>query len=111
MEQVIGMIVQGIGWAGAAAMLMAYHLVATRKIAPDSMTYHALNVSGAVGLALVCLWTQAWPSVVTNLAFIAIGLFVVFSTKRHLLGGRGRGAVLSRGSFPSPLTPMGRGFF
>ncbi|WP_371176652.1 hypothetical protein ABYF34_05070 [Buchananella felis] len=85
MSQAATSVIAALGWVGAAATMGAYFLVASKRIAPDSLRYHALNISGAFLLAAACTVTGAWPSMVANAVFIGIGLHLVFTTKRAYL--------------------------
>jgi hypothetical protein len=41
-----------IGWAGAAALLVAYAMVSSKKFEGDSIPYQFLNVVGSLLLAV-----------------------------------------------------------
>ena len=38
-----------LGWTGAAASIIAYYLVSSKRFAPDSLRYHCLNVARSAG--------------------------------------------------------------
>lgn len=80
-----GIIVSVLGWIGALATFSAYYLVSAKKLAPDSLKYHALNMGGASLLAIMCVYAGAWPSVVSNTIFVLIGINVILTTKRHYI--------------------------
>ncbi|MCD4550279.1 MULTISPECIES: CBU_0592 family membrane protein [unclassified Schaalia] len=73
-----------LGWIGAAGSMCAYYLVSTGRVAPDSLRYHALNVSACLLLAVTCLATGSWPSMVTNLLFVLIGLRMTWRVRDRL---------------------------
>ena len=78
------------GWVGTAALLLAYGLVSTRRLAGDSVPYQALNVAGGALVLINSFHHGAMPSVAVNVFWIAIGLFAlsrVFAGK----AGNGRG--------------------
>ncbi|WP_394827069.1 CBU_0592 family membrane protein [Pendulispora albinea] len=76
-----------IGWLSAAILLSAYALVSMRKLESDGATYQVLNIVGSVGLATNSAAMGAWPSVVTNLIWIAIGLVAFARIIPSLLRG------------------------
>jgi hypothetical protein len=41
-----------IGWVGAAALLVAYAMVSSKKLEGDSAVYQSLNILGSLFLAL-----------------------------------------------------------
>ncbi|WP_230298015.1 CBU_0592 family membrane protein [Actinomyces provencensis] len=74
-----------LGWVGAVCSLLAYWTVSTQRVAPDSLRYHALNMVACALLAVACLVTRAWPSVVTNLIFIVIGVRMTWRVRDRLV--------------------------
>lgn len=65
------------GWVGTAALLLAYGLVSTRRLAGDSVPYQALNVAGGALVLVNSFYHGAMPSVAVNVFWIAIGLFAL----------------------------------
>jgi len=61
------------GWAGAAALLLAYGLVTSGRLSPRGGAFQALNLAGSLGLAANSGYHGAWPSVALNLVWMAIG--------------------------------------
>lgn len=115
-----------LGWIGALCSLLAYWTVSTQRVAPDSLRYHALNMVACALLAMACLATRAWPSVVTNLIFIVIGVRMTWRVRdrlvirlraewaalsEHLVGVRGRIAsarrMRGRGGAPAEEPALG----
>jgi hypothetical protein len=68
------MIVDVVGWAGAALLLLAYWLVSTRRLRAEGVPFQLVNLGGAGMLAANSAWYGAWPSVALNGAWMAIGL-------------------------------------
>lgn len=89
-EELLSTLVSLVGWAGAAVTIGAYALVTNGRVSPSSVAYQGLNIGGAAALALSATASGAWPSAVTNLIWIAIGIQAVLSLKhvpvRHLTG-------------------------
>lgn len=73
------------GWLGAAAFLAGYFLVSRGRLAGDSLRYQALNIIGAVLLMTNCAYTGAWPSAVSNVFYLGVGLTIIFTVKRAYL--------------------------
>lgn len=88
MNNVVDILISCIGWVGAFATFSAYYLVSSKRLAPDSLKYHALNMGGAALLAIMCFSAGAWPSVVSNTIFMLIGINVILTTKRKHLFSR-----------------------
>lgn len=65
------------GWIGTAALLLAYGLVSTRRLAGDSVPYQALNLVGGALVLVNSFYHGAMPSVAVNVFWIAIGLFAL----------------------------------
>lgn len=93
-----------IGWLGAAGTMSAYYLVSTGRVAPDSLRYHALNISACIALATACIATAAWPSMVANLLFAAIGIQMTWRL-RGRLAARIMGLVARRPEASSSPAP------
>ena len=80
LSNVGALIVEGVGWAGAAAVLVAYGLVSAERVSSRSLTYQLLNIGGAIGLVINSSVNGAIPSAVVNLIWIGIGVYAL--TKR-----------------------------
>jgi hypothetical protein len=68
-----GVLVDLGGWAGAAALLLAYGLVSTGRLSGRSVGFQLLNLFGAVGLLVNGVWHGAWPSAALNAVWLVIG--------------------------------------
>lgn len=67
------------GWIGVAALLSAYALVSSKRLAGDSAAYQLLNAAGSV-LLLINAWHYgALPSVAVNVAWIAVALYTLYA--------------------------------
>jgi hypothetical protein len=71
-----------IGWAGAAALLVAYAMVSHKKLEGDSATYQALNISGSLLLAANTIFYGSYPSTFVNFIWAAIAVFTIATRKR-----------------------------
>jgi hypothetical protein len=75
-----------IGWAGAAALLIAYAMVSSKKLEGNSTTYQSLNIIGSLLLAANTIFYRAYPSSFVNLIWIGIAVFSI-ATRRRLSSG------------------------
>src|SRR5437773_628893 len=71
-----------IGWAGAAALLVAYAMVSSKKLEGDSAAYQVLNVSGSLLLAANTIFYGSYPSTFVNLIWAGIAVFSIATRKR-----------------------------
>lgn len=75
--------IDGLGWLGAAALLLAYGLQAS-GLRPGAR-YHGLNLAGAAGLAAASLYRAAYPAGALNAVWVALaclGLARALSARR-----------------------------
>lgn len=66
-----------VGWAGALSAVVAYGLVTTKRLSPDSLRFQGMNIVGAGLLSVSATVYGAWPSAVVNVVWVAIGLFAL----------------------------------
>jgi hypothetical protein len=71
-----------VGWAGVAALLVAYVLVSTKRMEGDSMGYQLLNMAGAALLIANSFYYGAYPSVGVNVIWIGIAVFALVRKKQ-----------------------------
>ena len=71
-----------IGWAGAAALLVAYAMVSSKKLEGDSTTYQFLNIVGSLLLAANTIFYRAYPSSFVNLIWMGIAVFSIATRGR-----------------------------
>lgn len=76
-----------IGWFGAAALLIAYALVSTRRVEGDSTAYQSLNIGGSIFLMVNTVHYGAYPSAFVNLIWLGIAIYAVRKTLARGLGG------------------------
>ena len=70
------------GWAGAAALLVAYAMVSSKKLEGDSTAYQFLNIVGSLLLAINTISYGAYPSSFVNMIWIGIAIFSITTRKR-----------------------------
>jgi hypothetical protein len=66
-----------VGWIGAAGLLAAYGLVSTRKTEGDSVLYQALNLAGSGLLMINSFYYGAYPSSGVNIVWVAIAVYAL----------------------------------
>ena len=92
------LVVEVLGWLGAGLLLLAYALVSRGVVAARSLRYQAMNVLGALLLALNSAVNGAWPSVGLNTVWLVVGVVAVTGA---LLGRTPRAVrVIDPGSTP-----------
>lgn len=68
------MAVELIGWVGAVALLAGYAMLTGGRLSAASARFLALNLAGSAGLAVNAAAHSAWPSLVLNLLWLALGV-------------------------------------
>lgn len=68
-----------IGWVGMALVLIAYLLVTTKQIVPNSRVYQALNLLGALGVIVNSIVNDAWPSAVLFIIWATLALIYLIT--------------------------------
>jgi drug/metabolite transporter (DMT)-like permease len=71
-----------IGWTGAAALLVAYAMVSSKKLEGDSTAFQFLNIVGSLLLAVNTVFYRAYPSSFVNMIWIGIAVFSIATRKR-----------------------------
>jgi hypothetical protein len=72
-----------IGWAGSAAVILAYVLVSLNRLRGDSVTYQLLNLVGGLFLIVNTIFWGAYRSTFVNLVWVCIALFALARVARH----------------------------
>lgn len=68
------LLIEVIGWAGAAMILVAYGLLSAGKMTGRSVSYQVLNVVGALGFIINSGYNGALPSAALNVIWFGIGV-------------------------------------
>ena len=71
------------GWYGVLAILLAYLLVSFNVIAPKTLSYQLLNLTGALGIVVEALSKKDAQPAVLNIiwAVIAVASIILIVTK------------------------------
>jgi hypothetical protein len=70
-------IVDIIGWAGSALVVVAYALNMFGRMAANSLTYYMLNIIGSACLIINTLYHNAVPSAVVNMIWVALAVWAM----------------------------------
>jgi hypothetical protein len=71
-----------VGWLGAAALLVAYAMVSSRRLEGHSVSFQLLNIGGSLLLAANTIFYGSYPSTFVNLIWAAIAVFSIATQKR-----------------------------
>jgi formate hydrogenlyase subunit 3/multisubunit Na+/H+ antiporter MnhD subunit len=72
---VVSLVIDAIGYVGAALILVAYFLLTHKKLTESSTTYHALNLLGGLGVIVNATSYASYPSTVLNIIWSAIAVY------------------------------------
>jgi hypothetical protein len=61
-----------IGWSGAALLLVAYALLSARRLEGHSVSYQVMNIQGSLCLLANAAYHRALPSAFVNLVWVFI---------------------------------------
>ena len=67
------LLIEGVGWIGAALILLAYLLLSAGRLTGQSLAYQGMNVVGAAGFVVNGWWHGAIPSAALNILWLLIG--------------------------------------
>ena len=71
------LIIEIIGWYGAAAIVAAYFLVSFNLIGAGDIIYQILNFTGAIGIVLISLHKKAYQPAALNLIWTIIAVIAL----------------------------------
>ena len=66
-----------IGWYGAVSIVGAYGLVSFSVIQSGSLVYQLLNLTGAIGIAIISFYKKAYQPGVLNIIWTIIALIAI----------------------------------
>ncbi len=69
--------VEAFGWVGMITIFAAYGWTMWAPCVSDKILFHALNLIGAIGLALNGFWNGAMPSAVLNVTWIVVAIIAL----------------------------------
>lgn len=68
-----------IGWYGTVAIVGAYALLSFSIIQSNSLPYQLLNLTGAIGIAIVSLYKKTYQPGVLNIIWTVIALVAIIN--------------------------------
>jgi len=71
------LIVDVLGWAGAAMLLSAYGLVSAKRLEGDSVPYQLLNLAGGALLIVNTIYYGSYPSSTVNMVWSLIAILTL----------------------------------
>ena len=71
------LVIDIIGWIGAAGVLAGYALVSMGRAPAASYTYQGLNLVGAACLTVNTFYYMAYPSTALNVVWAGIALYAI----------------------------------
>lgn len=77
-----------LGWLGAAVLLVAYALVSSRRVEGDAAGYQYMNLGGSVLLMVNAAFYGAYPSAFVNVVWLGIAVFTLTRALRKPVPGR-----------------------
>ena len=85
------MMASSVGWVGAVGTVGAYALVSQRRLDAHSLRFQTINVVCAALLSVSALSVRNWPSMMSNLVWMGIGVHTLLGARQAL-----RAAVANR---------------
>ncbi len=73
----VSALVTALGWVGAVTCLIAYVMVTRGRWTASSGRYQLANVISGLFMGMVAARSGVWPSAVTNLVWMAVGVHAV----------------------------------
>ena len=75
-------LVDVLGWGGAAAVLVAYGMVSAGRVTGRSAFYQILNAVGSALLMINTYYYRAYPSAFVNVLWLGIAAYALTRGKR-----------------------------
>lgn len=70
--------IEWFGWYGTFAILGAYLMLTENVIEEEGWVYRTLNLTGAIGVGLLCLKRRTWQAFWLEAAWAAIAVLSFF---------------------------------
>ena len=81
------LLIEAVGWIGAALILGSYILVSTGRLEGRSRAFQWMNVAGAAGFVINSGAHGAFPSTVLNVVWLGIGLATLWTLRQGPMRG------------------------
>ena len=76
-------IIDVLGWAGSAALLLGYGLNSYQKIKSDSLAFLLLNIFGGVFLIIYTGYLHAYANTMLNIVWVIVAIPALFKVVRR----------------------------
>ncbi len=76
------LLIEAVGWVGAALILGSYVLVSLGRLEGRSRAFQWMNVVGAAGFVVNSGWHGAIPSTALNVVWLGVGLATLWTLRR-----------------------------
>ena len=80
------LLVDLLGWLGAALILVAYGLVSARRLEGDAIAYQLPNLGGGLLLVVNTVYYGAYPSTAVNAVWIGVAGWSLLTRARRRNG-------------------------
>ena len=75
-------VLQGLGWIGAAGLLSAYFLISTKRLSPDNTKYQLLNLVSAIMLAINAYHIGSIPFIIINVFWAIVAAMSLMKSNK-----------------------------
>jgi len=69
------LILEILGWCGAALILLAYFLLTSGKLTSQSKIYHGMSLIGGITVAINAIFNGAFPPAALNIIWSIIAVY------------------------------------
>lgn len=80
-KAIVEIVIEVVGWVGAAAILAGYFLFSIGRI-KNGYRYQVINLVGASALLVNALANQSWPFVILNAVWSVTAVYALISLWR-----------------------------
>ncbi len=67
-----------VGLIGVVCILLAYYLITVGKLTGKDISYHLINMLGAILLLISLYWTPNLASIVIEICWLAISFYGIY---------------------------------
>ena len=68
------------GWAGAISLLSGYLLISNHVITSADISYHLLNLVGAIGLIIIAVTKRIYQSILVNIVWMTVAISAILGS-------------------------------
>jgi len=71
-----------MGWLGGFLILLAFAMISTGRLDRYCLSYHLINIIGAILLIINTAYLKAYPSMAVNIVWVAVGFYGILNRKK-----------------------------